>query len=513
MWKAFSMTAIDPVLTEAAPEPSGREGTVLALTDGPDRPDLVLIDWRAGLYAIDLDPDGTTPDDRRPWVALNRKRALDPTRPSMGRVVLSRTDFTEQDWPNNLPRRAMADADFVAVVDQLVPSVVFTSNARTRAVGPGAAARAATRLQLDVAQAATASAPIANVALVTGPLGSGKTLLPAARARELRRMHLEWDVATPVYYRALVPHVTRSVDDPEATVTTMGRFAHRLGVRMGLSDNEQAEADYRRARERGILRVIDALLGDEVQDFAPARLRFAVATDRPDRGGTLLVGDQAQGLYRDADPGGALTGHDIVRYTLTGPYRSTKQGLPVTAVLTGQPVAGTNTAPDGDPVDLIWADTKDAQLDCVTWEIATLLKNGSRQPNEIAVSITLWRGTGKLCPALTGCAIILEVFNKKYSLGFGSTTWPVKVIAAHSAKGCEFPVVFLIFLEIFPRVPTNRAGDASGSGSSGPLAPTANYCSNIRSPRSSSIGWSFGADVRYWIWPDDYQRDDHAEVG
>src|SRR4051794_40811804 len=111
------MTTIDPVLTQAASAISGRPGTVLVMADGPDRPDLVLIDRQAGLYAIDLDPDGTAPDDRRPWVALNRKRAelreslsglgdpavgaaivlgtvngrlIDPSLPPANRIVLSR---------------------------------------------------------------------------------------------------------------------------------------------------------------------------------------------------------------------------------------------------------------------------------------------------------------------------------------------------------------------------------------------------------------------------------------
>lgn len=535
------MTVIDPVLTEAASVLSGREGAVLVLTDGPDRPDLVLIDRRAGLYAIDLDPEGTSPDDRRPWVALNRKRAelrvtlsglgdpsvgaavvlgtapgrlLDPTRPSTGRVVLSRTDITEQNWPDNLPRRPIADADFAAVVDRLVPSVVFTSNARTGALDPGAADRAATRFLLDAAQAATALAPIADIALVTGPPGSGKTLLLAARARELRRMHPDWDVAILVYYRALVPYVTRLVNDPAVTVTTMGRFAHRLAVRMDLSDDEQAEADYRRARERGIPRAIDALLVDEVQDFAPAWLRFAVATVRPDRGGVLLVGDQAQGLYRDADPSDALTGHDIVRYTLTRPYRSTKSVLRAAAVLTGQSVAGIDTAPDGEPVDLIWADTKDAQLDCVAWEIATLLKNGGRELNEIAVLITQWRGLGKLCAALTGRNIPFEVFDKKKSLEFDPTTQSVKVITVHSAKGYEFPVVFLVGLETLPEGADEqsrrreRVGFVGATRAKDQLLITYTK-STVHVDRLAALG----TEVHCWTWPDDYQRDDHTEVG
>ena len=465
------MTHIDPVLTQAASAISGRPGTVLVVADGPDRPDLVLIDRQAGLYAIDLDPDGTAPDDRRPWVALNRKRAelretlsglgepaigaavvlgtvrerlISSSTLSANRIMLSRQDITDPDWPDHLPRRAIADADYSAIVDRLVPSVVFSRHARTGATDPGTTDRAATRLQLDAAQAAAALAPISDVAVVTGPPGSGKTLLLAARARELHRVHPDWQVTILVFIRALVPYVTRLVNDPAVTVTTMGKFAHQLGFRISLRDSEEAAQDLRKAQQRGIPRINDALLVDELQDFDPAWLQFALATVRLGKGGALLVGDQAQGLYRDGDPSATLSGHDIVRYELTRPYRSTKQVLSAAVAVTRQRVVGIDGAPDGEPVDLIWADSKDAQLDCVTWEISTMLATGQRQPNDIAILLTQWRGVSKLRTALINASIPFEVFDKNNALEFDPTTPTVKVITVHSGKGYEFPVVFLV---------------------------------------------------------------------
>ncbi|MFG1711038.1 hypothetical protein ACFLIM_48555 [Nonomuraea sp. M3C6] len=186
------MFRIDPVLSEAAAAVSGREGTVLLVADGPDRPDLLLIDRMAGLYAIDLDPNGTSPDDRQPWVSINRKRAelresltglgppevgaavvlgaaagrlLDPNQPHARRIVLSRQDLTDPAWPDHLPRWPIPDAEFTAIVDRLAPSVVFSKSGRTGATDPGAADRAAARFQLDTSQAVTA--------LVRSPAFSG----------------------------------------------------------------------------------------------------------------------------------------------------------------------------------------------------------------------------------------------------------------------------------------------------------------------------------------------------
>ncbi|MEX5710488.1 3'-5' exonuclease [Parafrankia sp. FMc6] len=540
------MIPIASLVAQAASAISGRPGTVLVVADGPDRPDLLLIDQRAGLYAIDINPVGTTPDDRRPWVALNRKRAelretlsglgepavgaaivlgavngrlLDSSRPltdravPTGRTVLSPLDITDPGWPDRLPQRAITDADFSAIVDHLAPSVVFSAQARPGAVDPGAASRAATRIQLDAAQAATALAPISDVAVVTGPPGSGKTLLLAARARELRRVHPDWRLTILVYNRALVPYLTRLVNDPAVTVTTVGKFAHQLGFRMDLRGGEQTERDFQQARERGIPLALDALLVDELQDFDPAWLRFALATVHPGRGGALLVGDQAQGLYRDGDPSTDLSGHDVVRYTLTRPYRSTRQVLRAAGEVTGHPVAGIASAPEGEPVDLIWADSRDAQVECVAWEISSLLADGQRRPHEIAVLITQWRGLSRLRAALTNAGVPFEVFDKKDVMGFDCTTPTVKLITVHSGKGYEFPVVFLVGLENLPTghdEPTRqreRIGFVGATRAQDQLLITYTK-STAHVDRLAALG----PDVRCWTWPDDYRNSDSAEA-
>jgi hypothetical protein len=534
------MTPIDPVLTQAASAVSGRPGTVLVVTDAPDRPDLVLIDRQAGLYAIDLDQDGTAPDDRRPWVALNRKRAelretlnglgepvvgaavvlgnvngrlIQPSRPPANRIVLSRQDITDPDWPDYLPQRPIADADFAAIIDRLAPSVVFSRQARTGATDPGAANRAAARIQLDAAQAAAALAPISDVAVVTGPPGSGKTLLLAARARELRRLHPDWQVTILVYNRALAPYVARLVNDPAVSVTTVGKFAYQVGFRIDLRGGDDAARDLRTAKARGIPRAVDALLVDELQDFDPAWLQFALATVRPGRGGALLVGDRAQGLYRDGDPSTTLSGYNIVRYVLSRPYRSTRQVLRAAGVVTGQRIVGIDGAPDGEPVDLVWADSRDAQVECVAWEVSTMLSSGRRLPREIAVLLTQWRGLSKLRAALTRSGVPFEVFDKNNAMEFDPTTPTVKVITVHSGKGYEFPVVVLLGLDTLPAGtddPTRqreRVGFVGATRAQDQLLIT-----YTKSTGHIDRVAALGADVHCWTWPDDYQSIDSTEV-
>ncbi|QKV78059.1 3'-5' exonuclease [Amycolatopsis sp. Hca4] len=534
------MNPIDPVLAEAASVVSGRPGTLLIVADGPDRPDMVLVDQKAGVYAIDLEPEGATLDDRRPWVALNRKRAelretlsgtgepmigaavvlgaanvrlIDRARSSSTRIVLSRRDLADPDWPDHLPRRAIDGADFMAIVDRLAPSVVFSRQGRTGAIDPGAVDRAAARIQLDAVQAAAALAPIADVATVTGPPGSGKTLLLAARARELRRVRPEWQVTILVYNRALVPYVTRLVNDPDVTVTTVGKFAHQLGFRMDLRGGEYAANDLQKAQERGIPQTIDALLVDELQDFDAAWLRFALAAVRPSRGGALLAGDHAQGLYRDSDLDLALYGHEVVQYVLKRPYRSTRQVLRAAGSLTEQRVVGIDGAPDGEPVDLIWADSKDAQVECVACEISLMLRERKRQPGDIAVLLTRWRGLSKLRTALTKAGVPFEVFDKKNAMEFDPSTPTVKVITVHSGKGYEFPVVLLVGLEDLPRGTDEiarqreRVGFVGASRAQDQLLITYTR-STVHVDRLAALG----ADVRYWTWPDDYRCNDSAEV-
>lgn len=58
MFEEISMNPIDPVLTQAAFCDFWTFGRRAGGGDGPDRPNSMIIDQQAGLYAIDLDRMG-----------------------------------------------------------------------------------------------------------------------------------------------------------------------------------------------------------------------------------------------------------------------------------------------------------------------------------------------------------------------------------------------------------------------------------------------------------------------
>src|SRR5262249_44628990 len=175
----------------------------------------------------------------------------------------------------------------------------------------GAAARAAHRITLDRKQSELARRPVDDILVVTGPPGSGKTLVLAARANWLAQQNPGWRIQILCYNRMLVPYLEKLVAaNANISVKTVGRFSSFLGVRVSLTDPEQAIRDVARAL-RTVKPVLDAVLIDEWQDFLPAWTQLAIAALRPGRGGMVVTGDPKQALYRDSDMHTAIRGHQI----------------------------------------------------------------------------------------------------------------------------------------------------------------------------------------------------------
>lgn len=143
---------VESLLHRATTALRTRPDALLISADGPDRPDLILVDRRAGIYAIEFEPHGATVDDRAPFVRLNRKRsglreALGELADAgvgaavvlgavQGRLLDSATaatntalavaDLDDPVWPDLLPARPLDDVAFRGIVDRLAPAVVFT---------------------------------------------------------------------------------------------------------------------------------------------------------------------------------------------------------------------------------------------------------------------------------------------------------------------------------------------------------------------------------------------------
>ena len=523
----------ESLLRRAVVSLRGRPDALLISADGHERPDLILIDRWAGMYAIEFEPNGNTIEDRAPFVRLNRKRAElretlgDLASSGVGAVVvlgaakgrflgtqtanhtaLAIEDLDDPTWPDLLPARPIDEPTFQAIVDRVAPAVVFTRRGREGAADPGAIDREGFRIQLDAAPAATALGPVEDVAVITGPPGSGKTLLLAARARHLAQTHSGWNIAVVMFNRALVPYVAGLVGDPSVTVMTVGKFAHQLGFRIDFEGGVAASRELARARARGIPRVVDAVLVDEVQDMDPAWLHFLLDVVRPGRGGVVLAGDPAQSLYRESDLNDVLRGRSVVHHALVRPYRSTKPILNVASALSpSSPVVGIEWSPDGEPVDLIWASSWSGQAACIAWEIGTMVADGHRKPGDIAVLVTQRRGTlGRLRATLDAEAIPYEVIDHTNVAQFDPAAPTVKLLTVHSGKGHEFPVVVLLGLEALP-----VGGDAEAR-----QRERVGFVGTTRAKDQLLISYTrqnpylerliaLGDDIRRWTWPDDYE--------
>ncbi|MCL3862942.1 3'-5' exonuclease [Actinotalea sp. K2] len=489
--------------------------------DSDTRPHLLGLHQQKGLLAIEVARDGAAGR-----IELNRRisnlrqdipavadvsigrRVIQETGVPTADGVLSVEEAVGADWLDLLPSKPL-DADVAReLVSRLAPLITFDTVSRGPLSDQGAGARAAARVTLDEEQAAVAVRAVDEVLLVTGPPGSGKTLVLAARARWLADQHPDWQIQILCFNRLLAPHLRRLVaDQPNVQVATFGRFVSNHGFRISMEGEEEARRDV--ARElRHARHVVDAILVDEWQDFLGAWTTFLFALVRPGRGGIALAGDPKQALYRDASMLEALAGHHVDEVELTVPYRSTRQILEVTSALDDAlEVERRDLAPDGPPVDLVYANNLRDQTTAIATDIAAVLREGSRSPGDIAVLYTRRFQLGSVCNALKAEGIEPQVALPRDADQLDLTENKVKVMTVHSAKGLEFEAVFLCGLEYLPGL------EAAG----GPQQARTGYVGATRAKDQLVITYSkdnaylqrvrgVSRDLlRQWVWPDDYQ--------
>jgi hypothetical protein len=517
-------------LAQAAPAEA-----LVVCADSDDRPDLIVVDPVCGLVVVDIDMTAHDPADRRPMSRLNAKVAdLRAEVPAVGnfrpqRVVLlggypgslvqpgvttppralGVADAERGDWLNRLEPRKPEMDDLDALRSALTPTLTFTIQSRRGAVDAGKTDRHRQRIELDARQSAAATFPVQDVLVVSGPPGSGKTLVLAGRARHLAAQHPDWHIVMLCFNNSLVPYLRSLVDGyGDITVTTFGKFAHAQGHRISLQRDEQGARDLARARARGINRTVDALLIDEAQDFDDPWLGFAVETVRPGLGGVALAGDDRQALYRDASRPWALADRRVARLQLQRAYRSTRQILAAAGTVYQD---CSETAPegalDGEPVDLIWAQSWDEQAAAAAWEIARLIELGEREPRDIAVLVTQWSGTSRrMQAALEKEGIPFTVVGKANAAEFDPHTPDVKIMTVHGAKGYEFDAIVLFGLEALPSpVGDDEAARRASVGFVG-MTRARDQLIVTYTRDNPYLEWlRHCPDVRTWLWPDDYE--------
>jgi hypothetical protein len=347
------------------------------------------------------------------------------------------------------------------------PRFTFIKKRRLSVDDPNRENREKIRIVLREEQREVVDAPSSEVVWITGPAGSGKSLILMARAIKMATLFPEYHISFVTFNQSLKRYFQDELSSyPNILVESFGEFSARRGDRFhfyygkgrdkkSVSFN-QTEIDYKKARQNGIARDVDAIFIDEVQDFFPAWLRYCVESQQLGRGGLTMAGDESQAIYRDYDTLSVAEEYNLVRYELPVAYRSTKEILTVVEHLSGVKHA-LERSPSGPLPELIYVDKtgkSDALIDAVILDLISLLKFEGVRERDIAILVTNNYIRYKLRKPLE------ERLKKEFkydvqvaSIEKGAADQlnleedSIKLTTIHNAKGLEFSVVFLLGLD------------------------------------------------------------------
>lgn len=226
------------------------------------------------------------------------------------------------------------------------------------------------------------------------------------------------------------------------------RFDYADLARLALHHLESMAAEARPA--------FDAVIVDEAQDLTPMDLRLAarLVADQARQIGLTLLADPAQSIYYRGIPwkesGIAIAGR--TRTLLTN-YRNTEEILRAARpILDGcatlqieEEYLQPRTAGKRGPAPLIRRYNEHADCDrFIVEEIYRLCQERRYRPGDIAILVPVRNEMSALRKALEqGQIPTCDYRDEEFDLLENE----VKLITIHSAKGLEFPVVFLPYLE------------------------------------------------------------------
>ncbi len=449
--------------------------------DNSGRPSCLIVHGTYGLIAIEIGTDAEDSTEVRRRLNLKVENLRNQLRSVSDLVIqnivvvadsrttfdsVSKTSFVVNrdqilatDWKVELQKIKMPASQVGQLQSRLWPAMTFKVDTYGGTADLQKEKRELTRAVLDAEQAKIALTDVPEAMIISGPPGSGKSLILAARARHLAGLHPDWNIVLVVYNRMLAKHFIGMGDlwPKNIQIVTL----KNLLLQRGEKELAKLSSDYRdpdeanlkaAARIRKMKRSdnkadIDALLVDEWQDFSEPYVTYLLSCVRPGRGGSVFAGDKGQAIYTDRLPTAALKGTSVKNVTLKIPYRSTRQILDVAQALdNGYVIDGSNSASDGEPVNLIFATSWQLQAEAIAWEIEALLESDERKLGEIVVLCTTKSGAGFVERALNENEIPNVVHNKIWDDSDISHE-KVNVMTIHGGKGFGFKVVFVMGFE------------------------------------------------------------------
>ena len=456
--------------------------TVLNSGDG-SLPDLLIVDEQYGFGAIFvlMENEYTNPDDLKSYVngrMRNLRNELAEILSSdfrPGYIVYRSKSTIETGTYNGLSLNFLEELNAPAVDEEIRdliyerfnPKFAFIKKRRLSLDDPTRENREKLRIILRDEQREFVDFPPQEVLWITGPAGSGKSLVLMARARKYAQLFPEYAISFITFNQSLKRYFEDELREyPNILVESFGEFTRRRGdkfrfyykrdgEKQSVSEN-QTEVEYRNAKYNGITRDVDAIFIDEVQDFFPSWIKYCIETQRLDRGGATVAGDLTQAIYRENDVSSAIRSYDYVKVELPVSYRSTQEILQVTEYLTGIK-HNLEKSPHGLKPDLIRVNPiakKNALNQALIADVIEILKHKGVRERDIGILVTKNHQRYAIRQELE--EKLQEAFHfdvKVASIEKGAADTlnleedSIKLTTVYNAKGLEFSIVFLIGLD------------------------------------------------------------------
>lgn len=349
----------------------------------------------------------------------------------------------------NLPSYEIDQSVWEAVTSEF-GRTGWAFEAKLVAEDSGYAEREEKRLLLDKTQAEIASEEHDGILVVTGPAGSGKSLVLIERAKLLSKAHPDWAIQLVCYNRGLVPYLKAQVAEiPNVSVDTFTSWLRRSGYKMNTSNCVSSSVGLDRIRREGIDKKIDALLVDEFQDFCPAWLELLFDSVTDGRGGVIVAGDDQQSLYREFSIEDVGRGRILKTRRLEIPYRSTRQILEAVSILDPeQAIPGLHHAPEGEPVELVWCVGGLEEKGKAICHLIDQHRELGKGYADFAVLATSNYMLGPIAGVLQSHGIRAKVlYSSKISEDDDPWSNSVKLSTIHTAKGLEYSIAFVVGLD------------------------------------------------------------------